>query len=93
MAHLDSQSEVKFRHSWQRASVSPVTEGDRLRLWRERMGWSRGRLAAMTGYSVASLVEYETGRTPRQAREWRKLRMACLGAWCEANAGRQWEWI
>jgi len=92
MANILDESEVEFRKPWDRATIHPVTEGDRLRLWRERMGWSRGRLAAMTGYSVASLVEYETGRTPRQKREWRKLRMACLGAWCEANAGNQWDW-
>jgi len=93
MATLLNESEVKFRRPWDRASVSPATEGERMRLWRERMGWSRGRLAAMTGYSVASLVEYETGRTPRQARDWRKLRAACLGAWCMAQAGKEWEWV
>lgn len=38
-----------------------MTEGERARAWREGFGLSRPKLAAMTGYSVSAIRNFEAG--------------------------------
>jgi len=90
MAGVLNQGEVKFYRAWQ-TGPNLQTEPGRARAWRERLGWSRARLARATGYSVGAIVHFETGE-PRSVLDWRKYRMACLGAWCE-SAQAKWEWL
>jgi transcriptional regulator with XRE-family HTH domain len=50
--------------------------------WRERMGWSRSRLARATGYSESQIRNFEAGYNmgsgePIGEREMHRYRLAC----------------
>ena len=65
----------------------PETEPLKARLWRERLGLSRGKLASLTGFSVAQVARFERGEGSREG--WQKYRMSCAAV----DAGwTTWHW-
>lgn len=59
-----------------------MTEPERARQWREHMNLTRSALSALTGFSVASIMDFELGyrRTTNvaiEAQNWRRYKLCC----------------
>lgn len=69
-------------------------EHDNARLWREAHRWSREELAALSGYSIAQIVDLEAGvnrgsGTEISPRVWRRYKLVCAGI--EARGNFNWK--
>lgn len=80
-----------------------MTEAEKAKAWRERLGLSPDQLADLTGYSRQSIYWYERGVVPpiagkpdgQPTKPWvfKRYKMACLGAAALLHKGAQdWDW-
>lgn len=84
-----------------------MTEHQKAREWRERLGLTRQQLAELTGYSPESIFHFEKGKTPtrswgssKQRRTmkdvdpfvWFRYKRVCQAIELERETGRVFRW-
>jgi hypothetical protein len=76
------------------AEVEGRQENLRALAWRKAARLSRPRLSELTGFSVASIVNFERGSTvygrPISSSAWKRYRMACAAV-ASRVTGFDWE--
>ena len=74
---------------------TPLYDYEAAKAWRERLRYTRPALAALTGYSVASIVDFETGfvrgdmARPVKPSSMRRYRLVVAAV---THGLADWEW-
>ena len=84
-----------------------LTEYQRAKKWRERLGMTVDRLAELSGYSRESILVFERGTTPSRTWStklaryepktipdhiWQRYRNVCCGVEAQLKQRRQFSW-
>lgn len=85
-----------------------MTEPEKAKAWRERLGLSVKQLAALSGYSVVTIHWMERGLTPPRTRNhmagsnkgerniawyvWQRYKLVCGAVGQQVKSGKIFEW-